>query len=204
MVTQRSGPQGKHGEKWLRDLTPDNATAPAPDPTSGSWPARCRRPDSLSTVQPSGTGTPSGHMTPVRSAPAKVALPGSRWPARPPQSRHRPSTSSTATNSATSCATSRSASESSPKSMRAGSIALTRSRHPSTGRRGSGRARCRPGLGRDIELAALAEQLKTGGIGLKFLVGELLGSHDPSGIVFNVLPAYCPFQAYLVCPRHRG
>jgi hypothetical protein len=36
MVTQRSGPQGKPGEKWLRDLTPDNATAPAPDPTSGS------------------------------------------------------------------------------------------------------------------------------------------------------------------------
>ena len=26
--------QGKPGEKWLRDLTPDNATAPAPDPTS--------------------------------------------------------------------------------------------------------------------------------------------------------------------------
>ena len=38
MVTQRSGPQGKPGEKWLRDLTPDNATAPAPDPTSdNSW-----------------------------------------------------------------------------------------------------------------------------------------------------------------------
>jgi len=34
MVTQRSGQQGKPGEKWLRDLTPDNATAPAPDPTS--------------------------------------------------------------------------------------------------------------------------------------------------------------------------
>src|SRR5436305_12025778 len=33
MVTQRSGPQGKPGEEWLRDLTPDNATAPAPDPT---------------------------------------------------------------------------------------------------------------------------------------------------------------------------
>ena len=39
MVTQRSGPQGKPGGKWLRDLTPDNATTPAPDPTSGnSWP----------------------------------------------------------------------------------------------------------------------------------------------------------------------
>jgi hypothetical protein len=31
---QRSGPQGKPGEKWLRDLTPGNATAPAPDLTS--------------------------------------------------------------------------------------------------------------------------------------------------------------------------
>jgi len=40
MVTQRSGPQGKPGEKWLRDLTPDNATAPAPDPTSDSVKAR--------------------------------------------------------------------------------------------------------------------------------------------------------------------
>jgi hypothetical protein len=39
-------------------------------------------------------------------------------------------------------------------------------------------------LGRGIELAALAEQLKTGGIGLEFLAGELQGSHDPSGIVF--------------------
>jgi len=27
--------KGKPGEKWLRDLTPDNATAPAPDPTRG-------------------------------------------------------------------------------------------------------------------------------------------------------------------------
>jgi len=46
MVTQRSGPQGKPGEKWLRDLTPDNATAPAPDPTSDNWPARLSWPDS--------------------------------------------------------------------------------------------------------------------------------------------------------------
>jgi len=29
-VTQRSSPQGKPGEKRLPDLTPDNATAPAP------------------------------------------------------------------------------------------------------------------------------------------------------------------------------
>ena len=34
MVTAVKRPQGKPGEKWLRDLTPDNATAPAPDPTA--------------------------------------------------------------------------------------------------------------------------------------------------------------------------
>ena len=36
-------------------------------------------------------------------------------------------------------------------------------------------------LGRGIELAALAEQLRADGIGLEFLTGELQGSHDPSG-----------------------
>ncbi|GAA3466406.1 recombinase family protein [Nonomuraea roseola] len=44
-------------------------------------------------------------------------------------------------------------------------------------------------LGRGIELAALAEQLKAGDIGLEFLTGELQGSHDPSGIVFTGLAA---------------
>lgn len=44
-------------------------------------------------------------------------------------------------------------------------------------------------LGRGLELAALAEQLKASGIGLEFLTGELQGSHDPSGIVFTVLAA---------------
>ena len=44
-------------------------------------------------------------------------------------------------------------------------------------------------LGRGIELAALAEQLRADGIGLEFLTGELQGSHDPSGIVFTVLAA---------------
>ncbi|MGJ6969623.1 recombinase family protein [Streptosporangium sp. G11] len=44
-------------------------------------------------------------------------------------------------------------------------------------------------LGRGIELATLAEQLKAGDIGLEFLTGELQGSHDPSGIVFTVLAA---------------
>jgi DNA invertase Pin-like site-specific DNA recombinase len=44
-------------------------------------------------------------------------------------------------------------------------------------------------LGRGLELAALAEQLKASGVGLEFLTGELQGSHDPSGIVFTVLAA---------------
>ena len=33
MVTAVKRPAGEPGEKWLRDLTPGNATAPAPDPT---------------------------------------------------------------------------------------------------------------------------------------------------------------------------
>lgn len=44
-------------------------------------------------------------------------------------------------------------------------------------------------LGRGIDLATLAEELKADGIGLEFLTGELKGSHDPSGIVFTVLAA---------------
>ena len=44
-------------------------------------------------------------------------------------------------------------------------------------------------LGRGLELAALAEQLKAADISLEFLTGELQGSHDPSGIVFTVLAA---------------
>jgi hypothetical protein len=44
-------------------------------------------------------------------------------------------------------------------------------------------------LGRGIELAALAEQLRADGIGLEFLTGELQGSHGPSGVVFTVLAA---------------
>ncbi|MCC2280875.1 recombinase family protein [Streptomyces sp. ET3-23] len=44
-------------------------------------------------------------------------------------------------------------------------------------------------LGRGIDLATLAEELKTHGIGLEFLTGELKGSHDPSGVVFTVLAA---------------
>jgi DNA invertase Pin-like site-specific DNA recombinase len=44
-------------------------------------------------------------------------------------------------------------------------------------------------LGRGLELAALAEQLKACDVGLEFLTGELQGSHDPSGVVFTVLAA---------------
>ena len=44
-------------------------------------------------------------------------------------------------------------------------------------------------LGRGLDLAALAEQLRATGIGLEFLTGELQGSHDPSGVVFTVLAA---------------
>ena len=44
-------------------------------------------------------------------------------------------------------------------------------------------------LGRGIELAMLAEELKASDVGLEFLTGELQGSHDPSGVVFTVLAA---------------
>jgi DNA invertase Pin-like site-specific DNA recombinase len=44
-------------------------------------------------------------------------------------------------------------------------------------------------LGRGIDLATLAEELKAHDVGLEFLTGELRGSHDPSGVVFTVLAA---------------
>lgn len=44
-------------------------------------------------------------------------------------------------------------------------------------------------LGRGIELATLAEELRAADIGLEFLTGELQGTHDPTGIVFTVLAA---------------
>jgi len=44
-------------------------------------------------------------------------------------------------------------------------------------------------LGRGIDLATLAEQLKASDVGLEFLSGELQGSHDPGGVVFTVLAA---------------
>ncbi len=44
-------------------------------------------------------------------------------------------------------------------------------------------------LGRGIELAMLAEKLKTSDRNLEFLTGEPKGSYDPSDIVFTVLGA---------------
>ena len=56
-------------------------------------------------------------------------------------------------------------------------------------------------LGRGIELAALAEQLRADGIGLESLTGELQGSHDPSGVVFTVLAALRPPPAPPARPK---
>ncbi|MFJ8787029.1 recombinase family protein [Streptomyces sp. NPDC102476] len=44
-------------------------------------------------------------------------------------------------------------------------------------------------LGRGIDLATLAEELRASDVGLEFLTGELQGSHDPGGVVFTVLAA---------------
>ncbi|WP_456341173.1 recombinase family protein [Streptomyces triticagri] len=44
-------------------------------------------------------------------------------------------------------------------------------------------------LGRGIDLATLAEDLKASEVGLELLTGELQGQHDPSGVVFTVLAA---------------
>lgn len=44
-------------------------------------------------------------------------------------------------------------------------------------------------LGRGIDLATLAEELRACDVGLEFLTGELQGQHDPSGVVFTVLAA---------------
>ncbi|HMD23400.1 MAG TPA: recombinase family protein, partial [Streptosporangiaceae bacterium] len=57
-------------------------------------------------------------------------------------------------------------------------------------------------LGRGIELAALAEQLRAADIALEFLTGELQGSHDPSGVVFTVLAALSGMEReYIRRPR---
>ncbi|WP_189305512.1 hypothetical protein [Streptomyces albospinus] len=44
-------------------------------------------------------------------------------------------------------------------------------------------------LGRGIDLAMLADDLKASDVGLDFLTAEFKGSHDPSGLVFAVLAA---------------
>jgi hypothetical protein len=56
-----------------------------------------------------------------------------------------------------------------------------------------------------LDLAGLAEELKTADIGLEFLTGELQGSHDPSGIVFTVCPRGAVGDGTRVHPRpHPG
>jgi hypothetical protein len=56
-------------------------------------------------------------------------------------------------------------------------------------------------LGRGIELAMLAEELKASDVGLAFLTGELKGSHDPSGIVFTVLAAMSGMECEYIRDR---
>jgi len=56
-------------------------------------------------------------------------------------------------------------------------------------------------LGRGIELAALAEQLRAAGIGLELLTGELKGTHDPSGIVFTVFAAMAGMEREYIRDR---
>ena len=114
--------RGSTGSAWRRS---------APSCRRG-W--QCKRSATTLPRRSAGRLSPCSSATrrrPVRSAPYwSPSLDSLPPPARPLRSRHRPSTSSTATSSATSCATSRSASGSSPKSTRAGLIALTRSRYP--------------------------------------------------------------------------
>lgn len=56
-------------------------------------------------------------------------------------------------------------------------------------------------LGRGIDLAMLAEELKASGVGLEFLTSELQGSHDPSGVVFTVLAALSGMEREYVRDR---
>ncbi|MGW2569990.1 recombinase family protein [Streptomyces sp. NPDC001537] len=56
-------------------------------------------------------------------------------------------------------------------------------------------------LGRGIELPMPAEELKASDVGLKFLTGELKGSHDPSGIVFPVLAAMSAMEREYIRDR---
>ncbi|MDX6435112.1 MAG: hypothetical protein QOE54_7478 [Streptosporangiaceae bacterium] len=56
-------------------------------------------------------------------------------------------------------------------------------------------------LGRGIELAMLAEELKASDVGLEFLTGELKGSHDPSGIVFTMLASMAGMEREYIRDR---
>ena len=56
MVTAVKRPAGKPREEWLRDLTPGNATAPAPDPTSWLCLANLQNMDGLGEL-PGAPGT---------------------------------------------------------------------------------------------------------------------------------------------------
>jgi hypothetical protein len=56
-------------------------------------------------------------------------------------------------------------------------------------------------LGRGLDLAALAEQLRAAGIALEFLTGQLQGSHEPSGVVFTVLAALSGMEREYVRDR---
>ncbi|MFF0034047.1 recombinase family protein [Streptomyces avermitilis] len=56
-------------------------------------------------------------------------------------------------------------------------------------------------LGRGIELAVLAEEVKASDVGLEFLTGELKGSHDPCGIVLTVLTAMSGMECEYIRDR---
>ncbi|OIJ87137.1 recombinase family protein [Streptomyces colonosanans] len=50
-------------------------------------------------------------------------------------------------------------------------------------------------LGRGIELAMLAKELKASDVGLEFLTGELKGSHDPSAARASPTKTSCPWPS---------
>ncbi|MGR6968339.1 recombinase family protein [Streptomyces cynarae] len=56
-------------------------------------------------------------------------------------------------------------------------------------------------LGRGIDLATLAEDLRASDVGLEFLTGELQGSHDPGGVVFAVLAALSGMECEYIRDR---
>lgn len=62
------------------------------------------------------------------------------------------------------------------------------------------------GLGRGIDLVMPAEQLKAADVGLQFLSGELIGSHDPAprGQQVGELPTAHQILAATAEPAHPG